>query len=158
MSNIFFSKIMHKIPWRHFSQTPKIEHIFGSIVSIIFLQLAFTVCQVDDNQNIFKLSCRSFALTSYKTFPKKQKKVWNQSLCLNFSMIFEEKCFSCYILMPELISLSDCLYFGQYILGNISICGVKNFEMNLIVLIKPVFLHGKKSTQKFKCLENEQSF
>ena len=35
----------------------------------------------------------------------------------HFCMIFQEKCFSCYILLTEQISLSDCLYFDirQYV-------------------------------------------
>ena len=30
-------------------------------------------------------------------------------------MIFQEKCFSCYILLSDQISLSDCLYFLRYL-------------------------------------------
>ena len=37
-------------------------------------------------------------------------------------------------------------------------CGVRNFEINLIFLIKPLFLYDQKSIQKFKNLENEKSF
>ena len=37
-------------------------------------------------------------------------------------------------------------------------CDVMNFEVNLIFLIKPFFLHDKKSGQKLKYLENEKSF
>ena len=37
-------------------------------------------------------------------------------------------------------------------------CDVINFEINLIFLIKPFFLHAKKSRQKFNYLENEKSF
>ena len=29
-------------------------------------------------------------------------------------MIFQEKCFSCYTLLTDQISLSDCLYFLRY--------------------------------------------
>ena len=29
-------------------------------------------------------------------------------------MIFQEKCFSCYILLTDQISLSDCFYFSKY--------------------------------------------
>ena len=46
-------------------------------------------------------------------FLKKQK-AWNKSSCLIFCMIFEEKYFSCYILLPDQISLSYCLYFVRY--------------------------------------------
>ena len=37
-------------------------------------------------------------------------------------------------------------------------CDVKNFEINLIFLIKPFFYMTKKSKQKFKYLENERRF
>ena len=37
-------------------------------------------------------------------------------------------------------------------------CGVINFEINLIFLIKPLFLYDQKSIQKFKNLENEKTF
>ena len=31
-----------------------------------------------------------------------------------FGIIFDKKCFSCYILLTDQISLSDCLYFSRY--------------------------------------------
>ena len=31
-----------------------------------------------------------------------------------FVLIFQQKCFSCYILVTDQISLSDCLYFSRY--------------------------------------------
>ena len=49
-----------------------------------------------------------------KSFFKKQKEVWNQSPGLIFSMIFEEKYIYCYILLPDQISMSSCLYFVRY--------------------------------------------
>ena len=69
---------------------------------------------------------------------------------------FQEKCFSCCILLNDQISLSDCLYF----LGNMRIafvcfpgCYVINFEINLVFLIKRFFYITKKSRQKFKYFE-----
>ena len=38
------------------------------------------------------------------------------------------------------------------------VCDVKNAEINLPFLIKPVFYLTKKSRQKFKYLKNEKSF
>ena len=61
-------------------------------------------------------------------------------------MILQEKWFSCYILLTDQISLSDSLYPLQL------------FEINLIFLIKPFLYMTKKSKQKLKYLENEQSF
>ena len=79
--------------------------------------------------------------------------VWDYSLCFIFCIIFEEKYFSCYILLIDQISLSVCLYFVR--LGNMSIaiacepgCDVMNFDVNLIFLIKPFFLHGQKVVTK----------
>ena len=37
-------------------------------------------------------------------------------------------------------------------------CDVINFEINLILLIKPFFYLTQKSRQKFKYLENKKSF
>ena len=77
-------------------------------------------------------------------------------------MIFQEKYFSCYILLAHQISLSDCLYFSRYW----AICvlhlfvnqaDIRNLEIKLIFLIKPLRYMTKKSRQKFKYLENEKS-
>ena len=60
--------------------------------------------------------------------------------------------------------LSDCLYFLKYwaicILKLFVLpgCNVINYEINLILLIKPFLYMTKKSSQKFKYLENEKSF
>ena len=86
----------------------KIKHISESVY-YSFIQLVFIVCQVDDYQNILKLSCRPLAFTTYKAFLKKQNEVWNLSPCLIFCMIFEEY-FICYILLLDQILLSGCLY------------------------------------------------
>ena len=37
-------------------------------------------------------------------------------------------------------------------------CDIINFEINFIFQIKPILYVTKKSTQKFKYLENEKSF
>ena len=78
-------------------------------------------------------------------------------------MIFQEKCFSRYILLTDQISLSDCLYFLRYLAICLAIvyfpgCDVINLEINLIFQIKPFFYMTKKSRQKLKYLENEKSF
>ena len=77
-------------------------------------------------------------------------------------MIFQEKYFSCYILLTDQISLLPLLF---EILGNVCIaivcfqgCNVIDFENNLNFLIKPFFFLTKKSRQKFEYLENEKSF
>ena len=40
------------------------------------LFLCYAICQVEDYQNILKLSCKPLAFTLYKAFVKKEK-VWN---------------------------------------------------------------------------------
>ena len=52
-------------------QKMKIEQISGSIV-YSFILFAFIVCQVEDYQNVLKLSYRRLAFTSYEAFFKKK--------------------------------------------------------------------------------------
>ena len=70
-------------------------------------------------------------------------------------MIFDGKCFSCYILLTDQISLPDCLYF----LRHSAICMLKFFVSlivtSLIFLIKPFSYMTKKLRQKFKYLYGE---
>ena len=68
-------------------------------------------------------------------------------------MIFQDKCFSCYILLIDQITLSDCLYFSKYWATY-----VLQLFFILIFLIKLFCYLTKKSIQKFKCLENKKSF
>ena len=68
-------------------------------------------------------------------------------------MIFQEKCFSCYILLTDHNSLPDCLYFLRYwaiCLLQLFVspgCDVRNFEINLIFLIQLFLYMTKKSRQ-----------
>ena len=62
--------------------------------------------------------------------------------------IFQEKCFSCYILLSEEIYLSNCLYFFRYWV----ICVLQLFIFRIVT-------STKKSRQKSKCLvEKQQTF
>ena len=86
---------------------------------------------------------------SYKVFLKKQKMVWYWSPCHIFNMISEEKYLSSDILLTDKISLSGLSLLHE-ILGNFRIaivcqpgCDFINFEINLIFLIKPIFLHDQ---------------
>ena len=38
------------------------------------MRFDFIVCQIEDNQNILKLSCRPLCFTSYKAFLKNKKR------------------------------------------------------------------------------------
>ena len=65
-------------------------------------------------QNMLRLSSKPLAITSYKAFLK-NKEVWNLSPCLNFCMVFEEKHFYCYILLPDYrLSAFTSWDIGQY--------------------------------------------
>ena len=44
----------------------------------------------------------------------KNKEVWNWSPCLIFCIIFEEKHFSCYVILIDQVSLSGYLHFVRY--------------------------------------------
>ena len=57
-----------------------------------------------------------------------QKRVWDQFLHHILCMIFQEKCFSCYILLTDQISLPDCLYFSRYWV----ICGLQLFVNQVV--------------------------
>ena len=59
-------------------------------------------------------SCRAFAFTSFNASLKHKMKSRSKSSCLFFAMVFEEKYISCYILLPDQVSLSCCLYFVRY--------------------------------------------
>ena len=95
MSNIFFWKMIHEIWWRYYCQTLfkniKTEHIFESAF-YSFMQLVFIVCQVEDYQNIFKLSSGSLAFTSYNSFSKNKRRS-GTSLTALFSVWFLKKIF-----------------------------------------------------------------
>ena len=77
---------------------------------------------------------------------------------------FQEKCFSCYILLTDQISLSDYLYFLRYwAIWCIAIvcfpgCDVISFEINLIFSIKPFFYIAKNLRQNFKYLRAKRAF
>ena len=82
--------------------------ICSSFIHFVFIMLIW------DISNIVKPSSRSRAFTLSKAFLKKQKEVWNESPRLIFWMIFEERHFSCNILLTDQISLSCCLWFVKY--------------------------------------------
>ena len=71
------------------------------------------VCHVEDCQDMLELNCRPLAFISYKTFLKNKRS--GASFSASFSAwFFGEKYIFCYILLPDQISLSGCLYFMRY--------------------------------------------
>ena len=67
-------------------------------------------------------------------------KAIHQSPCLNFCMIFEEKYFSCYILLTDQISLASCLYFLKYWATNVLQLFVAQSVMSQILNLSMAFL------------------
>ena len=64
---------------------------------------------------LLKPSYRPLVFTSHKDFLKqKLETLLKWFPCLIFYMIFDEKYFSCYILLTDQISLPDCLYFEKH--------------------------------------------
>ena len=80
--------------------------------SKMLYRLLLLCVQVEVYQNILKLRYLLPALTLHTySFSKKQKEAWNESFCLTFGIIFEEKYFSYRTLLTDQISLSYCFYF-----------------------------------------------
>ena len=81
-------------------------------------------------------------------------------------MTFEEKCFLCYNLLTDQISLSDCLYFSRYwsicvlhLFVNQAVTSFWNyFEINLILLIKPFCYTTKNQNNKLNILRMKRAF
>ena len=88
---------------------------------------------------------------------KKQKEVWMS----HFLHDFWRKMFLCYINWPNFIVWVP---FLCEILGNMCVtvylpgCGIINFEINFLFLIKPLFLYDQKVMIKFKYFEKGKSF
>ena len=104
-------------------------------------------------RNILKLSCRPLALTSYKAFFKKKRglelvslpdflhDLWRKTLFLLYSINWPNFIVWLLLLREVLGNMGIVTdnYAGYYIL---------NFEIKIIFLIKPFFLHKQKSRDK----------
>ena len=80
------------------------------------LQLSFNILRQSSTQHTIKTSCIKLQaidpdICSTLNF---QKRVWEQFLHHILCVIFQEKCFSCYILLTDKIPFPDCLYFLRY--------------------------------------------
>ena len=106
------------------------------------LQLGFTIFRQPSNQHTIKT--RIYSILTF------QKRVGKQFVHHIWCMIFEQKCFSCYILLNDQISLSDYFYLQRYwaicaLQFFVSqVCDVKNFEINFVFLMKPFLYMTKK--------------
>ena len=132
MKNIFLEKLFTKCGGETITRPfSKIENISESIAKS-YMQFVYIVCQVESCQNILKLSYRPLAFTSYKS---------------PYLILFY------FINWPNFIAW---LPLSRGMLGNICVvtvcqpgCEVISFEINLIFLIRPFFLHDQKV--KTKC-------
>ena len=122
------------------------------------LQLSFNIFREPSVWHTIKTTVSNFTILTqiyaqFYLFGKGSGNNFSTTLCL---------CFSCYTLLIDQTSLSDCFYLLRYR----AICvlplfvskgsDVINFETNLIFLIKP-FLHcTEKSRQKFKYVEKKK--
>ena len=128
MRNIFVEKWYTKcgreaIPWP-FSKKWKLS-ISLDQYSKVFLYFVLVVCHVEDYWKWLKLSCISFAVTSYKAFLKNKKRS-ETSLPDLFSAWFLKKNISAVILYS--LSKFQCLVDftswdnGQYVYCNVIVC------------------------------------
>ena len=77
----------------------------------------FVVCPVEDYRNILKWRCRPLAFTSFKAFLERRT-ISAVSFPASFSKWFlKKKYFSYYVLLPEQISLTGCIYFERYLVS-----------------------------------------
>ena len=104
MTNIFLEKSNTKsvgeTSFMPFSEKSKLSLFLDQYSKVLYnLFILYVMLQIEGYQNILKLSWRPLVFTSYKAFLKKTEKRFEASLRALFSaMVFEEKCFSCYIL------------------------------------------------------------
>ena len=115
---------------------------------IKFYTVHFYCIPIEYYWNILKLSYRPVAFNSYiKLFEKIENGLVLVSLP-HFQHDFEEKRFSCEILLPNQISFSNCFYFLRHweicvsqLFVNQVVTSYIDFQIRLIFLIKPFLLH-----------------
>ena len=90
---LFFEKALYEIKVR------------GQLLHFIIFRQSSTEHTI--KPNYIELSTNDPQICSILIF---QKRVWEQFFNI-FCLIFQEKCFLCYILLTDLISLSGCLCF-----------------------------------------------
>ena len=83
------------------------------------MKFGFIVCQVEGYQNMFKLSCRPLAFTSYKVFKKKTKRGLELVFLPHFLHDFLRKLFillysinwpNLFAWLPLLVAIIGCLW------------------------------------------------
>ena len=113
----FSQKVMQKMRQGDYFQTPfvfqkALYEIKSSGLQARFSIFGYPLTWFTIKTNCMKLQTFDPEICSIFVF---QKSVWGQFVHHILCIIFREKCFSCYILLPFKISLYDCLYFLRYL-------------------------------------------
>ena len=119
MRNIFleksYTKYCRETISRSFSKEQKLSISLGQY-SKVFIYFVF-VCQFEDYQKWFKLSCRPVAFTSHKAFLKNKKRS-GTSLLTSFSAWFLKKNISA-VIFSYLIKFQCLVAFNQLVTSKI---------------------------------------
>ena len=138
------------------------KNVFASVNTIYnqslcpnkyFIYVVLIVCQVENYWKYLKLSWRSFALTLYKTFLKNRNRS-GTSLPAPFYAWFLKKNISVvpfyYLTKFQYLAVFTSWDIGQYVYSKCLLTGIwgQKFEINLIFLIKPFFIHDQNVKTK----------
>ena len=118
MRNIFLQISCRKID-RETSSRPLFCFFFSKAlleVKASGLQLSFNILRQSSIWHTIKTNCINIQAIDSEIWSIFifQKRVSEQYLWRILCMIFQGKCFSCYTLLTDQISLSDCLFFSRY--------------------------------------------
>ena len=98
---------------RPFFKKSKLSISLDQYSKVLYI-FVFIVCQVEHYRNWLKLSCRPLAFTWNKTFLKKANGGLELVSLSHFQHNLWRKYLSCYIFLPDQISMPGCLDFVRY--------------------------------------------
>ena len=114
--NIFLQKSCRKWDRKTISKSPFIfKKTFYDVIGS-GLQLSFNIFRQPSTWHTRKTNCIKLQTTDPDKGPIFifQESFWKQFLHNILQMIFQEKCFSCHVLLTDQISLLNCPYFLRY--------------------------------------------
>ena len=116
MKNIFPKKSYincggETIP-RPFSKKSKLIRSLHQLSKVLY-SLFLLYAKLKTSEMYWNYAADHSPLCNTKLLQKTKNEVWNWSLCLIFFLILKKN-LSCYILSPDHISYSACLYFIRY--------------------------------------------
>ena len=111
-----FSKIMQKMRQETSFQTSFYLTKPLHEVKASGLQLSFNILRQSSPLHAIKTNCIKLLAIDPEicSILIVQKRVWKQFLQQILCLIYKEKCFSCYTLLTDQVSQSDCFYFLRY--------------------------------------------